>query len=105
MTATESNKRVWASRFSNPIVTSIASVASIIALLLSIYFYYESKQSPDLTFSVNPVKLEVISTNQSSKLSISFNGKTIDSDVTTTQIAIWNQGKTPIKKDTSRLML
>lgn len=93
-----SNKNFWVSFSANPVVKSIAIFAGIIAIPLSIYIYYESIQSPDLTFSVNPVKLEVVSTNQSSNLSISFDGKSIDSDITTTQIAIWNQGKAPIKK-------
>jgi hypothetical protein len=98
LSETEKGQSYWRSFLTSPAFTSIASFASIISLLLAIYVYYGGKQSPELTFSINPVKLEIVNAKQTSKLSVSFDGKPVNSDITTTQVAIWNRGKTPIRR-------
>jgi hypothetical protein len=76
----------------------ISTVVGIAGFILGIYFYYEGKKSPELTFSVNPVKLEIVSAGQATKLVVSFIGKAVESDITSTQVALWNQGKAPIRR-------
>jgi hypothetical protein len=78
--------------------TSIAGIASILGLLLTIYYAHWNPHEPELTFSINPVKLEVVSAGQTSKLSVSFDGKAVEGDITTTQVAVWNHGNTPIRR-------
>lgn len=83
--------------FSNPLVGIIGVIISIIGVILAIFFYISSKEIPQLTYYVHPVKSIIISSGQSSQLSVNVNDKTIDSDVTTAQIAFWNRGKKSIR--------
>ncbi len=99
MSEPQSKNNRLLSFFSKPIVGILGSIASIIGLILAIYFYVGGKQSPDLTYSINPTRLELINAKQSSSFSINFNGKAVEGDITTAQIAFWNQGKSPIKKE------
>lgn len=71
----------------------------MIGFFLSIYFYYESKEYPELTFTVHPVKAVLLQKEQTSKLSATFDGKPLEGDVTTAQVAIWNNGKKAVKSD------
>ncbi len=101
----DSNKTPTRRIFSRPIFEIIGLISSIIALPLSVYFYVESIQRPDLTISRNPSKLEVINAGTSSKLSVTYNGKQISSDVSIAQLALWNQGKKPIKTEEDKDIL
>jgi hypothetical protein len=83
--------------FSNPLVGIIGTIASIIGLLLAIYFYLKGKQVRKLVYHVNPAKAVVVRAGQASKLKVSFNERAIKSDVTASQIALWNQGNQSIK--------
>lgn len=83
--------------FRNPWVCIIGSIASIVALPVSGIFFWASISSPGLTYMVHPAKAAVFRANQSSRLSVSCNGKMIDGDITAAQIAIWNDGKQPIR--------
>jgi hypothetical protein len=67
-------------------------------LLLTIYYAHWTTQTPELTFSINPVKLEVVNARQISDLSVTFDGKAVPGDITTAQLAIWNQGNAPIRR-------
>jgi hypothetical protein len=93
------NKNPIISFFSKPIVGILGSIFSIIALPLSVYFYIESIQSPNLTFSRNPSKLEIVAASKSSKFSVDYNGQPVSGDISIAQIAIWNQGNKPIKAE------
>lgn len=84
---------------SNPLFSSIAGLASIISLILAIYFYYEAKEYPELRFAVYPIKGVILKRGDISKLSTSYDGKNIDGDITKTQVAIWNNGKRSIKSE------
>ncbi len=74
------------------------SLASVVSVPLAIYFYTETKQVPLLTYYVHPSRAVVVRAGQASKLTIDYAGNEIKSDITAVQIAIWNQGKSPIKK-------
>lgn len=66
---------------------------------LAAYLYFEGKEAHQLTYYISPAKAVVVQTGQASKLAVSFDGKPVGTDITAAQIAIWNQGKLPIKKD------
>lgn len=83
--------------FSKPIVGIIGSIASVIGIPLAIYFYLVTQEKPDLIYFVHPAKASVVRTDQSSQLSVQFDGRSLKSDVTAIQIAFWNAGKKPIK--------
>jgi hypothetical protein len=83
--------------FSNPLVGILGTIASIVGVLLAIYFYSRGKQDRKLTYHINPAKAVVVRAGQASRLTVTFNEKIIKSDVTAAQIALWNQGNQSIK--------
>ena len=85
--------------FSNPWIGVAGTVASIFGLILAVYFYVEGKQSRHLMLNLNPSKAVVVKSGQASRLTVSYNGSPITSDITAAQIEMWNAGNTPIRKD------
>lgn len=77
----------------------ITGVLGIIGFVLSIYFWYEGKSSVDLNFAVHPVKAVLLQTDQSSKLKATYEGKPVEGNVTTVQVALWNKGKKSIRAE------
>src|SRR5215470_2419847 len=80
----------------NSWIGAISSIAGIIGVPLSIILFAAGKEYPDLTYSVNPARTVVVKRGQSSALTILYNDKQIDADISAVQVAIWNDGKTPI---------
>ncbi len=83
--------------FSRPEVGIIGSLASVIGIILSIYFFLASREKPELTYFVHPAKAAVVRTGQSSRLSVKYDRKVLASDITAAQIAFWNAGSKPIR--------
>jgi len=83
--------------FSRPAVGIIGSVASVIGIALSVYFFMASRQKPELTYFVHPAKAAVVRTGQSSRLAVQFDGRDVTSDVLAAQIAFWNAGSKSIR--------
>lgn len=83
--------------FSHPLVGILGSVASIIGFGISIYFYLATKEAPELTYFIHPVKAAVVRAGQASNITVQLEGKNFVGDVTAAQIAIWNAGKKPIR--------
>lgn len=71
----------------------------IIAIIIMIYIHLEGKSERELNYYCHPVKATVVKTGQTSSLEVFFDEEKIDSDVTAVQVAIWNNGKKPIKRD------
>jgi hypothetical protein len=85
--------------FSNPLVGVIGAVASLCGVALAIYFYSMSTNTRELTYMVHPVKAVVVRGGQTSRLSITLDGRPVQGDVTTAQVACWNAGRSSIRKD------
>ncbi len=85
--------------YSKPLVGILGSIASIIGLLLAVYFYYSSVQQRELTYYVHPAKAIIARTDQVSRLTFSIDKQPISSNVTAAQIAFWNSGRLPIKPE------
>jgi hypothetical protein len=64
---------------------------------LAIYFGFQSRIYPELTYLTNPVTTTVVDINQASRLKVLFDGKGINSDIRTAQVEIWNDGSRSIK--------
>jgi hypothetical protein len=94
-----SPRRTLISFFAHPSVGIIGTVASVIGIPLAIYFYVASRATPDLTSYVNPVRTEVVKHGTVSELTVLFKGAPISSDITATQVAIWNAGRAPIRRE------
>lgn len=85
--------------FSNPLVGIIGSIASVASLLLAVYFYLQSERHRELTYMVYPTKTIVLKAGQTSRLSVTLDNKRFDNDLTAAQIAFWNSGNEPIRRD------
>jgi hypothetical protein len=85
--------------FSSPRVALLGTLLGTVGIVLSVYFYLESREYPELTYYVHPVKASVLKAGQASKLQCNFEGQLIASDITVSQIALWNQGKRSIKRN------
>jgi hypothetical protein len=98
---TGDNKRGVSIRafFSNPIVGIVGSIASVVGLVLAVYFYHESAKHRELTYLVHPAKAIIVKAGQLTRLSVSIDGRQLSTDVTAAQIAFWNAGKEPIRSD------
>lgn len=94
--------------FSNPVIGLIGAVASILSVLLAVYFYMGSRESRELIYYVHPAKIAIVKSGVASRLSVRYDNKDLrtvfdipvaQTDVTATRIAFWNNGKLPIKKN------
>jgi hypothetical protein len=85
--------------FSNPTVGVLGSLASIIGVLLAIYFYLEGKEYRDLAYFEYPAKATVVKAKEASSITVLHNNQKIDTDISATQILIWNNGTQNIKTD------
>jgi ABC-type glycerol-3-phosphate transport system permease component len=85
--------------FSNPIVGVIGSLASVAGVVLALYFYAQSERRRELTYMVYPAKTIVLKAGQTSRLSITLDNNKFDHDVTAAQIAFWNSGNEPIRRE------
>ena len=95
----EKHRSIFLAFFSNPVVGVLGSIASVIGVVLAVYFYINGLQKRQLTYYVHPVKSIVAAANQASRLSIRLDNKPITGSVTAAQIAIWNAGKLPIRPE------
>lgn len=68
----------------------------IVGIALAAYFYYSSREVPELTYFVHPAKAAVVRTGQTSHLTVQFDGQNFSGDVTAAQVAFWNAGRRPI---------
>ena len=83
--------------FGRPAVGITGSIASILGIGFSMYFFLASQEKPDLTYFVHPAKAAVVRTDQTSRLAVQFDGQELTSNITAAQIAFWNAGKKPIR--------
>lgn len=83
--------------FSKPAVGIAGSIASIIGILLSVYFFQASREKSKLTYFVHPAKAAVVRTQQTSRLAVQYDGQGLKSDITAAQVAFWNAGSKPIR--------
>lgn len=83
----------------NPVLGVITSVATLISVPLSIYFFVASIRTRDLSFYVNPTKTTIVKSGQSSDLHVLYKGQSLSTDVTALQVAIWNAGKDSIRSE------
>jgi hypothetical protein len=82
--------------FSKPAIGITGSVASIVGVILAVYFFTAGGQTRDLRYFVHPAKAVVVKTGQSSRLRVTLDGAPVERDVTAAQVAFWNEGGEPI---------
>lgn len=83
--------------FAQPWVGITGSIASILSLLLAVFFFSRSISRPELVYYVNPARTTVVKQGTTSRLTVSVDGHPLSQDVTAVQIAVWNRGKQAIR--------
>ena len=81
----------------NPLIGFIGSVASVIGLLLTVYFYFAAREIPDLTYIEHPAKTTIFHTGEASRIGVTIDNKPVSTNISAVQIAFWNAGKRTIK--------
>lgn len=76
----------------------ISILIGLAGIGLGIYFYSQSKEIRDLSYSISPSKALVLDSKRASKLRVLYDSTIISSDIVAIQLAIWNRGKQSIKK-------
>lgn len=83
--------------FANPWVGIAGSIASVVGLILAVYFYVASTSSPDVVYYINPARAVVVKQGTASRLGVQFDNRSLTEDVTAAQIAIWNNGDQTVR--------
>ena len=98
----EDIRRVALRFFSDPLVGFLGTVFSIIGVVLTVYLFFLSRESPGLTYFTNPARAVIVKSGQTSQLSVAYKGATIMSDISVAQVAIWNSGAKPVRQEDMR---
>lgn len=85
--------------FSNPLVGVIGTIASVIGILIGVYFYYASVKQPFFTYQVKPTRTAIVKSTDTNGFKISYDNKPIEGDISAAQIGIWNAGRQAIKPE------
>src|SRR6185503_5934764 len=96
---TSPNQRSLVAFFGRPIVGILGSLASILGIFASIYFFLSSRERPDLIYFVDPARAAVFRAGQASGLRVTRDGRPITTDVTAAQLVFWNAGRRSIRRD------
>jgi hypothetical protein len=83
--------------FGNPIVGVTGSIASVIGVLLAVYFYVQGNRYRDLVYYVSPAKAAVVDTTQTSELRVFLGEREVRGSVSAAQVAVWNAGTESIR--------
>ena len=83
------NQGSWLTRFyrNNPAIGIAGTIASIVGVALSVYFFKASREKPELTYFVHPAKAAVVRIQENSRIEVHFDGQRLESDVTVAQVA------------------
>lgn len=84
--------------FRNPLVGITGSIASVLGILLSVYFYWSGQERPKLTYYVHPSKAAVFRTGQASRLRLMLDEQIVKNDISAAQVAFWNAGRKAIRQ-------
>ncbi len=63
----------------------------------AVYFYYPSKEYPELCVSTSAEKNIIVSQNGSPELTVNYKDKQVDSSIVSAYVYIWNNGKKAIR--------
>lgn len=83
------------SLLTNPWFQGIAALSSIASILISL----QPQEMRELSFVANASPAVVVKSGATTKISVAYDGRAVTSDVTATQVAIWNAGKTSIRSE------
>lgn len=80
---------------SNPYVVAISILATIVSLILAIYFYMKSKEKKEISYKKHTIPIIIKKESKFDKLRIEYEGVQIE-DLSVTKFTIWNSGNRTI---------
>ncbi|MCK9308991.1 MAG: hypothetical protein M0P99_01815 [Candidatus Cloacimonetes bacterium] len=80
----------------NPWVGLIGVLLTFGFGIFAIYTYVVSIEKPELTYMEHPVKTAMVNKDATSRISVYYDGKPVNRNVSIAQIEIWNAGKQSI---------
>ena len=87
---------VW---FSNPWVGIIGTIASIVGVILAVYFYSASERKRQLIVANDPA-FSIVKSGETGSIDVIYKGKPITTDVYACRLYIWNAGTETIHRET-----
>jgi hypothetical protein len=87
---------IFKSFISNPL-GCLGIVIGVVGVILAVYFFYASREVAELCVAVSSEKNIIFRKGENSKLKILYEGRKINSDITSTQVFLWNNGKKSIR--------
>jgi hypothetical protein len=82
----------------NPFFILIVSL--IVGSLITLLIQHITEKNRELAYAVNPIRTQIVTADNTSSLSVLYNGENLGSvNITAAQIAIWNSGDLNIEKE------
>jgi len=72
-------------------------IIGIIGIAIGLFLWFISRQHPELSFSISPIRTNIVSSDATSKLRVYYGDREIKGELNAVQIAIWNNGNVPIR--------
>lgn len=96
----KSNVGLWQKITDHPAFKFSGWVIAIISIILAIVIPLNMRENRELVYAVNPIRTEIVSTENTSSLTILYDGRNLgSSNITAVQIALWNSGDLSIVHD------
>jgi hypothetical protein len=83
----------------NPAVGFAGVCASVAGVILCIVFYRMTIERRDLSYAVHPAKALLAAPAADPELAVTYRGRPVAADISVIQVAVWNAGKKPIKRE------
>ncbi len=75
----------------------LSTAIGVVGIILTVYFFTISREIAELCVGISSEKTIIFKKGENSKLKILYEGREISSDITSTQILLWNNGKKSIR--------
>jgi hypothetical protein len=89
-------KSIFKNFISNPLGW-LSIAIGVVGIILTVYFFNASRENAELCVSISSDKNIIFRKGENSKLKILYEGRKINSDITSTQVFLWNNGKKSIR--------
>jgi hypothetical protein len=82
----------------HPLGVALSWIITGISISMAFYFYAGTRNFPQLSYTIKPVRGIVVRAERSSNMTVRYNDKIVTTDITAAQVVLWNEGQRPIKK-------
>lgn len=71
----------------------------ILGCVISTFFWWISEKSREVRITTNPVITQIVNKGIASNLDVKYKGKEVTENLFAVQIAVWNAGKEPVRRE------